>query len=139
MPRRALTVCSTAGCPVLTESGACDEHRRTRKRNEARRRRASGDPSMSVYNTDDWRNRRRAFLKRHPTCIRCGATATEVDHIVPRRILVALEIHDPDADQFLQPLCQSDHARKTRTVDQLILRRWEQGEDAQSLAEEAMG
>jgi 5-methylcytosine-specific restriction endonuclease McrA len=94
---------------------------------------------MSVYTTEAWRRRRQSFLKRHPRCIRCGDLATEVDHIVPRRILVALEIHDPDADQFLQPLCGSDHARKTRTVDQLILRRWEQGEDPQALAEEAMG
>lgn len=138
MSPRAQTVCSHPGCPTLTPSGACDEHKRQRKRNQARQRRASGDPSMDVYSTNEWRARRRAYLRTHPTCIRCGAEANEADHVVPRQLLVALGIHDPDDEQWLQPLCKPDHSRKTRLVDQPLLRRWRQGEAAQTLAEEAM-
>lgn len=93
---------------------------------------------MSVYSTREWRLHRARYLHDHPTCAHCGMAATEADHVVPRQLLVALGIHDPDHEQWLQPLCGSDHSRKTRTVDQPLLLRWRQGEDAQTLAEEAM-
>lgn len=93
---------------------------------------------MSVYSTDEWRRRRLAYLRTHPTCW-CGATATEPDHVVPRQLLVALGIHDPDDEQWLQPLCKPHHSRKTKLIDQPLLRRWRNGGDAQTLAEEAMG
>lgn len=137
-PRRAPTVCSTPLCPTLTDGGACPAHKRERKRNQAAQRRAAGDPSMDVYSTDQWRQLRRAYLKRHPTCVTCGARATEPDHVVPRVLLVALGIHDPDDEQWLQPLCKPCHSRKTKLIDQPLLRRWREGEDAQTLAEEAM-
>lgn len=137
-PRRARTVCSTPGCPELTNGGACDDHRKQRKRTQAKQRRAAGDTSMDVYSTDQWKARRRAYLRSHPTCRGCGAKATEPDHIVPRQLLLALGIQDPDADQWLQPLCKPCHSRKTKLTDQPLLRRWREGEDAQTLAEQAM-
>lgn len=93
---------------------------------------------MSVYSTDDWRKRRARFLRTHPTCIDCGSPATELDHVPPRQLLVALGIHDPDADQWLNPRCGSCHSRVTRLRDMPLLKRWHEGADPAALAEEAM-
>jgi 5-methylcytosine-specific restriction endonuclease McrA len=93
---------------------------------------------MDVYSTAQWRALRRAYLRTHPTCVDCGAKATEPDHVPPRALLVALGINDPDDTQWLSPRCKRCHSRKTKLVDQPLLRRWRNGEDAQALAEEAM-
>jgi 5-methylcytosine-specific restriction enzyme A len=139
MPR-ASTPCPTPGCPTLTPSGgACEKHKRERRRKQARQRRASGDPSMDAYTTHTWRtNTRPTYLHTHPTCARCGAKATEVDHTPPRQLLVALGIHEPDHEQWLTSLCQSCHATKTARIDKPLLNRWQHGEDAQTIAEQAM-
>lgn len=71
---------------------------------------------MAVYSTGEWRRRRARYLSTHPTC-GCGAPATVVDHVIPRAELVARGVHDPDADQWLQPLCKPCHDRKTAAVD----------------------
>lgn len=44
-----------------------------------------------------------------PTCRVCGARATDVDHVVPKRA------GGPDAHSNLQSLCHSCHSRKTAT------------------------
>ena len=58
-----------------------------------------------------WRKARRAYLGRHPLCVRCKAagrtvTASEVDHIVPHRGEGKL-FWDPTN---WQPLCKSCHS-----------------------------
>jgi 5-methylcytosine-specific restriction endonuclease McrA len=93
---------------------------------------------MDVYSTHQWRGRRRTYLRAHPTCVDCGAEATEPDHVPPRALLVAIGIHNPDADQWLRPRCQPCHSSKTKLIDQPLLRRWHAGEPAQALCEEAM-
>jgi 5-methylcytosine-specific restriction endonuclease McrA len=93
---------------------------------------------MDAYSTDQWRRIRRAYLRTHPTCVDCGDRATEPDHVPPRALLLALGIHNPDDEQWLNPRCKRCHSTKTKLVDQPLLRRWRNGEDAQSLAEEAM-
>lgn len=93
---------------------------------------------MDVYSTDTWRKRRAAYLRAHPTCADCGAKATEPDHVPPRALLLALGVHDPDADQWLVPRCGSCHARATRLRDAPLLARWRAGEPPEALAEEAM-
>jgi len=93
---------------------------------------------MDAYSTDAWRKARRTYLTRYPHCVDCGAQATEPDHVPPRRLLVALGVHDPDHTRWLRARCASCHATKTRTIDEPLMRRWEQGEDAQILAEGAM-
>jgi hypothetical protein len=94
---------------------------------------------MSVYSTDQWRHTRRDYLRTHPTCeCGCGQPATEVDHRPPRQLLVALGIHNPDDPQWLHAMAKPCHSRRTKLIDQPLLRRWRQGEDAQTLAEEAM-
>ena len=70
-------------------------------------------PSAAKRGYDrQWRKARRAYLARHPLCVRCKATgrtvtASEVDHIVP---------HRGDRKLFWdltnwQPLCKSCHSR----------------------------
>lgn len=116
--RRVAAVCPAPGCPVLVAGGGrCDEHRREYKRNQARDRRANGDPSMTVYSTPAWRKLRAAYLRDHPDCAHCGRPAEEVDHIIPRKQLVEQEFHDPDAWHLLQPLCKPCHTDKSYAED----------------------
>jgi 5-methylcytosine-specific restriction enzyme A len=142
MPHRALQVCATGGCPELVERGHCDTHRRARRRTQAQARRAQGDPSMGGGRNGayrgKWPTRRAAFLAKHPSCVDCGAPATEPDHVPPRQLLVALGINDPDDDQWLRPRCKADHSKVTASRDKPLLARWEAGEDPAVLAEEAM-
>ena len=59
-----------------------------------------------------WKARARRFLAINPTCIACGAPATDVDHVTPRS-------HD-GGDEWgnLAALCHSCHSRKTTTIEQ---------------------
>lgn len=50
-------------------------------------------------------------LRREPLCRRCGAEASQIDHIVP------LRRGGTHAAENLQALCHSCHSRKTRTED----------------------
>lgn len=115
--RRALTPCNEPGCPVLVEKGKCDEHRRAYRRNQAALRRAAGDESMFVYNTTKWRTTRARILADHPDCAHCGRPASQVDHIIPRKALVAQGFHDPDAPHLLQSLCGECHHAKSYAED----------------------
>lgn len=136
---RAPSPCATPGCPTLTPAPHCPEHTRATRRNQAKQRRAQGDEAMDIYSTPQWRRRQHRYLKHHRWCAcGCGQPATQADHVVPRRLLVALGVHDPDHDRWLQPLTRSCHSTKTHTIDVTLLRRWEAGEDAATLAEEAM-
>lgn len=138
MPR-ALQVCTTPSCPTLTTRGRCEACRRGARRTQAQARRTQGDPSMAAYSTHAWRSSGPAFFTQHPHCVDCGAEATQRDHVPPRRLLVALHIRDPDHPRWLQPRCDSCHSTKTATLDTPLLQRWQAGEDAAQLAEEAMG
>ena len=138
MPRQALQVCSTPGCPTLTPRGRCAACRAEGRKVQAQQRRATRDPSMDVYSTSEWRTRRTNYLADHPYCVCCGEPATEVDHVIPRRILVAAGIHDPDHPTWLQSLTKPHHSHKTRTIDAPLLQRWAAGEDPAMLAEEAL-
>lgn len=93
---------------------------------------------MDAYSTAQWRTHRARYLADHPNCVDCGQPSEQPDHVPPRQLLVALGIHDPDHERWLQPRCASCHARKTRTVDEPLLARWHSGEDPTALAEEAM-
>jgi 5-methylcytosine-specific restriction protein A len=95
---RALTVCSTPGCPnEVPKSGRCPGCRSAR---EAARRKIDYGPK--------WRFIRASYLKRHPRCERCGAKATEVHHIDERG-------GEPGSnrDDNLEALCKSCHSKQT--------------------------
>lgn len=137
MAPKTLSPCSVPGCPTLTDTARCDEHRREYRRNQAADRRAAGDPAMTAYH-GDWPRRRAKFLRSHPTCVDCSAPATVPDHVPPRRLLLELGIADPDNDRWLRPRCEPCHDRKTQTIDKPLLARFHAGEDPKRLAEEAM-
>ena len=82
MPTRAPRPCSHQGCPALTDTGWCAEHR---KRYEQQR----GSAAQRGYDSK-WRRARAQWLAEHPWCAACEAQgrqtpATMVDHIVPHR------------------------------------------------------
>jgi 5-methylcytosine-specific restriction endonuclease McrA len=53
------------------------------------------------------------FRAAHPICIQCGAPTKIADHRIPRDVLIARGVANPDAWEWLQPLCQTCHNRKT--------------------------
>jgi 5-methylcytosine-specific restriction endonuclease McrA len=65
-----------------------------------------------VYGTKRWQAIRARVLRVEPRCRRCRAPATDVDHIVPLRVLLA-HGRDPYDPANLQPLCGSCHRSKT--------------------------
>ncbi|MFG1282276.1 HNH endonuclease signature motif containing protein [Xanthobacter autotrophicus] len=76
----------------------------TARKAEADKRRPSA--RERGYGTK-WDSERAAYLKAHPTCMRCPSPATVVDHIVP---------HRGDTKLFWdrsnwQPLCRTCHDR----------------------------
>lgn len=105
--RRHLSVCAHPGCPELTPTTRCDEHRPPDRRPPSSQRGYSGE----------WRKVRAVKLDRDPSCERCGAPATDVDHDPPLADLVAAGVADPHADRWLHSLCHSCHSRKTATQD----------------------
>lgn len=111
MPRgKALSVCTTPGCPELTSGGRCAAHQQA-----ARKRRGS----MRVKGYDaKWERTRKAYLRANPycecrDCLRLPyimrPTATEVDHID------GLGPHGPRGHGWsnLRSMTHAHHARHT--------------------------
>ena len=99
MPR-APRICSQPGCPQpATAYGRCAQHKRPAWQ---------GRTPMDRNAHARWA---RAVLERDGyTCRRCGAPATEADHIIPRSIAphLAAEVSNGQA------LCTSCHRAKTQ-------------------------
>ncbi len=91
---------------------------------------------MGVYNTTGWRRIRARHLRDNPDCVQCSNPATDVDHQIPRRILIAAGATNPDHPTWLQSLCHSCHATKTATTDRALIARLRDGEDPESLTTE---
>ncbi|GAA1072450.1 hypothetical protein GCM10009665_79110 [Kitasatospora nipponensis] len=105
--RRALTVCSRSGCPALTDSGRCPEHRA-----EAEQRR--GTAGQRGYARRHEQHFRTAVLARDPVCVVCTmAPSRHADHHPhSRRELVQLGL-DPDSPQYGRGLCGPCHSAET--------------------------
>ncbi|MAA98675.1 MAG: HNH endonuclease [Stappia sp.] len=104
MPRRAPKVCGHCGgvhasgerCPV-----AVTRDRERKARADAKR------PTARARGYDrDWEQARAAYLSAYPSCRRCGAKATVVDHIVP---IAKAPQRRLDRTNF-QSLCQPCHS-----------------------------
>ena len=111
-PRRPPSPCIQPGCPeVVKGGGLCPEHRRARER-------ARGTPSERGYGSK-WQRIAARYLRWHPQCswvedgMRCGRPATDVDHVVRRKLLLERGVPNPDADEHLQALCHAHHSLKT--------------------------
>ena len=82
---------------------------------QMQRDRQRGSPSARGYGRR-WARAAKWYLRRHPLCAQCRREdeihpATEVDHIVPRRLGGADDVEN------LQALCKSHHSRKTARED----------------------
>lgn len=114
MPTRPLGPCAVRGCPKRSiERGLCAAHLA-----ESRARYAAAHPdtrdSAAARGYDaQWRQTRKAFLRKHPTCSEpgCEQRATHVDHIKPKG--------QGGSDEWtnLQGLCHSHHSQKTARYD----------------------
>lgn len=111
MPRRALTTCSTPGCPELVESGRCDGCTA-----EAEQRR--GSSTARGYGTRHRSRFRRGVLERDINCVLCiaagrWAAATVADHWPLSRRELAGRGLDPDDPEHGRGLCKSCHDKET--------------------------
>ncbi len=104
MPRKAARPCSYPGCPNLVKDPKrrfCDEHQaQAWKRESAQRRR---DGTHADYGPL-WAKISKAYLRKHPTCTRCGRPAEVVHHIKPRDVA-------GDSSSNLTSLCRVCHSR----------------------------
>lgn len=142
MPRASTPCPGTAAHPChaivprRTKGGRCDVCRREVSRQAGRRRRAQGD---YWYDSDDWRRTRAELLRKRPICEYCErARSTVADHVPPRRILEAACIHQLDHPRWLTASCASCHSQITRAIDDKLLLRLRNGEDAEALAQAAI-
>ena len=106
MPRKTLKPCKYPGCPNLTDSQFCPEHRKKADRDYNRFYR---DPAHKErYHTAAWHTIRAVQLVRYPLCEMCMAEgryvkATLVHHRVP------LAEGGTNAPENLCNLCASHH------------------------------
>lgn len=104
MPIRAPRICPCGHVVASSQRCPCQ----IRKDAERNRRAEANRPSARERGYDSkWETERAAFLKTNPTCVRCGAPAKVVDHVIP---------HRGDRKLFWsrsnwQALCTSCHAR----------------------------
>ena len=82
--------------------------RRAKRRNEYDLKRCN-DPVRLFHMSVEWRDLSKRFLRRFPMCCKCGACATQVDHMKPVRENWSERMNIAN----LQPMCQSCHSRKT--------------------------
>lgn len=104
MPFAPLRPCTQPGCPALVKEGKCEKHSKQYERER-------GTSHERGY-TFAWHRARTQFLREHPLC-KCGAVATEVDHIVPHKGNLALFW---DVGNW-QALCKRCHSAKTAVED----------------------
>ena len=105
VPKKCKKPCKHPGCPNLTDGLYCAEHQPLHPDRPSAAKRGYGSK---------WQRLSKAYLRRHPLCVRCKAqgrftAATVVDHIIPHR-------GDPHLmwdESNWQALCKSCHDHKT--------------------------
>jgi 5-methylcytosine-specific restriction protein A len=112
MPR-APRLCSFAGCLATATTGSrCDTHKRDVAAERRARGREDNRPTSSQRGYGaEWRKLRALVLREEPTCRRCSARSTVVDHVIPKAR------GGTDERRNLQGLCERCHNRKTVTED----------------------
>lgn len=108
-PRRALTTCSTVGCPNLTESGRCADCRTTAEQHR-------GSARQRGYGTRHERRFRKPVLDRDVVCVLCRtALAAVADHWPLSRRELTDRGMDPNDPRHGRGLCASCHSHATAT------------------------
>lgn len=106
MPWASGRTCRVPGCSQLAAglgTYRCPPHERQYRADLDAGRQS---PSKRGYNAT-WAKVRRAWLAAHPRCVRCGALATEVDHIV------ALKAGGTNSGTNLRSFCKPCHSWRT--------------------------
>ena len=108
MPTRPLGPCKVRTCRGrATERGYCATH----AREHPAPRQPDTRPSSTQRGYDvKWRRIRAMFLRKYPSCVRCGAEATDVDHII------SLAKGGTNEWVNLQSYCHSCHSIKTNPI-----------------------
>ena len=97
MPYRAPTACNQPPCPYLAfKDGRCKQHQRAPR----------PSPTRRGYGPK-WKKIRDEHLLMEPRCRACGTQATDVDHVIPKRL------GGSDDHGNLQSLCHPCHSSKT--------------------------
>lgn len=109
MPRKSKRPCSHPGCLNLTEDKYCEEHKSLHPDRPSAAKRGYGSK---------WQRVSKAYLRKHPMCVRCMAKgryvpATVVDHIVSHRGDAKLMWDESN----YQSLCKACHDKKTGSED----------------------
>jgi 5-methylcytosine-specific restriction protein A len=113
MPQAAKRPCRKTGCPNLTDSAYCDEHRQPE---QGQRELWRGSASSRGYDAA-WKRIRLQALKRDyhlcQTCLRATPPrfnpAVDVDHVIPIRVAPDRRLDLSN----LQSICRECHAKKT--------------------------
>lgn len=124
-------------CPnlYLGKRPLCPTCMKDRHRTRTATRRANGEHD---YNDEAWRAQRKRRFATSPPCVDCGAPAVDLDHVPPRRLLIAASVVNVDDDVWLHPRCKPCHSWRTATIDLPLIRRLDAGEDASTLCDEAL-
>jgi 5-methylcytosine-specific restriction protein A len=108
---RVLGPCTQPGCPHRSNGrGLCLQHERARKaRVDVERIRYDKErPSAARRGYDrTWRARRALYISNNPTCVVCGAEATDPHHITRKAL------GGDDDEHNLMALCHSCHSART--------------------------
>jgi 5-methylcytosine-specific restriction protein A len=110
MPDRPRINCTTPGCRGTSSAGGRCESCTARRGRAGSGRTTSSRRGYGAV----WQRRRVEYLVEHPRCALCGRAATVPDHWpTDRATLVRMGVDDPDADEYLRPLCEPDHRSET--------------------------
>jgi 5-methylcytosine-specific restriction endonuclease McrA len=109
-------LCNWPGCGSVTTGRHCERHATQAERDRKQKQRMHDNSRPGARErgyTRDWEKERATYLRDHPSCYKCGAPATVVDHVEP---------HKGDKRKFWdkrnwQPLCAACHSSKTATQD----------------------
>jgi 5-methylcytosine-specific restriction protein A len=113
MPRKPKRPCGHTGCPNLSDSYYCEQHRKERAKIYDRFGR---DPVATKRYNGAWRKIRASVIQANPLCAECQrhgriVPATDVHHIKP------LTEGGTHAWDNLMSLCHSCHSAVTMTAN----------------------
>lgn len=107
MPYKPKHPCSWPGCPELTDSRYCPEHKKMANKHYEKYRR---DPKTKSRYGKAWQLAKKRYRSRHPLCEMCLAQgrAVPMDHVHHILPLSQGGTHD---ESNLMSLCKSCHSK----------------------------
>lgn len=116
MARRAMSICTTPGCPEYTNGGRCTGC-------QAKAEALRGTSSQRGYGSRHRTTFRTSVIARDPSCVcttaghdhgqPCGAPSRHADHHPRDRRELVADGEDPDDPKHGRGLCGPCHSRET--------------------------